>query len=156
MIERLNAQIAEKDTEISELKNHLEKLNIELTEVTMNYEAAKEMLEDKTTQLHKAYYAFGTSKELINQGVLTREGGFIGIGKAQKLKDNFNKSYFTEVDASELTQIPLSCKKAKLITSHASSSYKFEGEKNKVEKLSIISQEQFWSASKYLVIVVEQ
>lgn len=156
MIERLNNQIAEKDIEISELKSQLEKLNVELTEVAMNYEAAQQMLEETTDKLHKAYYAFGTSKELITQGVLTKEGGFIGIGKAEKLKDDFNKSYFTEIDGSETASIPLSCRKAKLITSHPSGSYKFEGPEGKIEKLLITNQEEFWSTSKYLVIVVEQ
>jgi uncharacterized coiled-coil protein SlyX len=155
MIERLNNQIAEKDVEISELKSQLEKLNVELTEVVMNYEAAQQMLEETTDKLHKAFYAFGTSKELITQGVLTKEGGFIGIGKAEKLKDDFNKNYFTEVDASETSSIPLSCKKAKLITTHPPGSYKFEGPEGKVEKLLITNADEFWSASKYLVIVVE-
>ncbi|MBI4931434.1 MAG: hypothetical protein HY841_11765 [Bacteroidetes bacterium] len=155
MIERLNNQIAEKDVEISELKSQLEKLNIELSEVAMNYEAAQQMLEEKTDKLNKAFYAFGTSKELIKQGVLTKEGGFIGIGKAEKLKDDFNKSYFTQIDATETTSIPLACKKAKLITNHPSGSYKFDGQDGKVEKLIITSSEEFWSASKYLVIVVE-
>ena len=156
MIERLNQQIAEKDVEISELKSQLEKLNIELTEVSMNYEAAQQMLEEKTDKLNKAFYAFGTSKELIAQGVLTKEGGFIGIGKAEKLKEDFNKSYFTQIDATETSSIPLACKKAKLITTHPSGSYKFDGEQGeKIEKLIIINSEEFWSASKYLVIVVE-
>ena len=155
MIERLNGQIAEKDTEISELKSQLEKLNIEFSEVTMNYEAAQQMLEEKTVKLHKAYYAFGTSKELIAQGVLTKEGGFIGIGRAEKLKTDFNKSYFTQIDASETTSIPLACKKAKLITNHPSESFKFEGPEGKIEKLVIINSEDFWSASKYLVVVIE-
>ena len=156
MIERLNGQIAEKDVEISELKSQLEKLNIELSEVAMNYEAAQQMLEETTVKVNKAFYAFGTSKELIAQGVLTKEGGFIGIGKAEKLKDDFNKSYFTQIDATETTSIPLSCKKAKLITNHPSGSYKFEGEQGtKIEKLSITNAEDFWSASKYLVVVVE-
>lgn len=155
MIERLNNQIAEKDVEISELKNQLEKLNIELSEVALNYEAAQEMLEEKTEKLNKAFYAFGTSKELIKQGVLTKEGGFIGIGKAEKLKDDFNKSYFTQIDATETTSIPLACKKAKLVTTHPTGSYKIEGPEGKVEKLTISNSEEFWSASKYLVVVVE-
>lgn len=156
MIERLNGQITEKDAEISELKGQLEKLNIELSEVAMNYEAAQQMLEETTVKVNKAFYAFGTSKELIAQGVLTKEGGFIGIGKAEKLKDDFNKSYFTQIDATETSSVPLSCKKAKLITNHPSGSYKFEGEQGtKIEKLSITNAEEFWSASKYLVIVVE-
>src|SRR3990172_1702572 len=155
MIERLNNQIAEKDVEISELKNQLEKLNIELSEVALNYEAAQEMLEEKTDKLNKAFYAFGTSKELIKQGILTKEGGFIGMGKAQKLKNDFNKSYFTQIDATETTSIALACKKAKLVTSHPTGSYKIEGPEGKVERLSITNSDEFWSASKYLVIVVE-
>ncbi|MEK6615569.1 MAG: hypothetical protein AABZ32_05595 [Bacteroidota bacterium] len=155
MIERLNNQIAEKDVAISELKNQLEKLNIELSEVALNYEAAQEMLEEKTDKINKAFYAFGTSKELRGQGVLTKEGGFIGMGKAEKLKDDFNKSYFTQIDASETFSIPLACKKAKLITNHPSGSYKFEGSEEKVEKLTITNSDEFWSASKYLVIVIE-
>ncbi len=156
MIERLNVQIAEKDADIAELKTQLEKMNIELSEVSMNYEAAQQILEEKTAKLNKAFYAFGTSKELIAQGVLTKEGGFIGLGKAKKLKDNFNKSYFTQIDASETTSISLVCKKAKLITNHAEGSYKFDGTDGKIEKLVITNSEEFWGVSKYLVIVVEQ
>lgn len=155
MIERLNVQIAEKDGEISELKNQLEKMNIELSEISLNYEAAQEMLEEKSTKLNEGFYAFGTSKELINQGVLTKEGGFIGMGKAEKLKADFNKNYFTKVDVSETTSISLACKKAKLVTIHPTESFKFEGPEGKIEKLVISNPEEFWSASKYLVIVVE-
>lgn len=155
MIERLNNQITEKDAEISELKTQLEKMNIELSEITLNYEAAQEMLQETTTKLNKGYYAFGTSKELIKQGVLTKEGGFIGMGKAEKLKADFNKNYFTEMDVTETSSIPLACKKAKLITIHPSESYTFDGPEGKIERLTIIHPDEFWSASKYLVIVVE-
>ena len=155
MVTRLNSQIADKDVEISQLKTQLEKLNIEFSEVTMNYEAAQQMLEEKTGKLNKGFYAFGTSKELINQGVLTKEGGFIGIGRAEKLKTDFNKNYFTQIDVTETSFIPLACKKAKLITEHPTGSYKFDGAEGKIEKLLITNPEDFWSASKYLVIVVE-
>jgi Txe/YoeB family toxin of Txe-Axe toxin-antitoxin module len=137
------------------LKTQLEKLNVELSEVSMNYVAAQQLLEDKTGKLNTAYYAFGTSKELVKQGVLTKEGGFIGIGKAEKLKDDFNKSYFTKIDISETPSIALACKKAKLITIHPTGSYKFEGPDGKIEKLIITNPEEFWSASKYLVVEVE-
>lgn len=155
MIEHLNGVIAEKDAELAELKSQLEKLNIELSEVALNYEAAKEMLEEKSGKLNTAYYAFGTSKELLKQGVLTKEGGFIGIGKAEKLKSDFNKSYFTQIDITETTSIPLACKKARLITNHPGGYYKLEGKEGAVEKLVITNPEEFWSASKYLVVVVE-
>lgn len=155
MIERLNTQITEKDVEISELKTQLEKMNIEFSEVTLNYEAAQEMLNEKTGKLNEGFYAFGTSKELMKQGVLTKEGGFIGMGKAEKLKSDFNKNYFTPIDVTETSSIALACKKAKLLTVHPTESYKFEGPEGKIEKLVITNPGEFWSASKYLVIVVD-
>lgn len=154
MIERLNTQIAEKDVEIAELKRELEKMDIELSEVTLNYEASQLMLEGATEKLQKAWYAFGTSKELIQQGVLTKEGGFIGIGKAEKLKDDFNKGYFTQINITETTSITLASKEAKIVTSHPAGSFKIEGSDGKAEKLVITNPEEFWSVSKYLVIVV--
>jgi hypothetical protein len=105
--------------------------------------------------LNTAYYAFGTSKELIKNNVLTKEGGFIGMGKTAKMKEDFNKAYFTKVDASTTNEIVLGAKKAKLITTHPSGSYKIEGADGKAEKLVILNSDDFWSASKYLVIVVE-
>ena len=154
MIEHLNTQLLEKDGEIADLKSQLEKLNIELTDLTINYNSKVEESAGKTEQLNTAYYAFGTSKELIKQGVLTKEGGFIGIGKATKLKDDFNKNYFTKIDITKNVSIPLACKKAKLVTAHSSGSYKLEGE-GKVDKIIITNPEEFWATSKYLVIVVE-
>jgi hypothetical protein len=104
--------------------------------------------------MNSVYYAFGTSKELKEKNVITKEGGFIGMGKSTKLKDDFNKEYFTKVNASQTTSIDIRAKKAKIITSHPSSSYKLIGEKS-VEKIEITNTEDFWSNSKYLVIITE-
>ncbi len=156
MVERLEAQLAEKDTEIAGLKDQLERMNVELSTLTMNYQGLEETSNQKTEKLNTAYYAFGSSKELIKQGVLTKEGGFIGIGKAQKLREDFNKNYFTKVDITKDTEIALGgAKKPKLVTSHPKSSYRFEGPENKVEKLVITNAEEFWGTSKYLVIIVD-
>ncbi len=155
MIERITSQLGDKEAEVGDLKAQLEKMNLEVQNLTMNIEEEKQESQAKTEKLNTAFYAFGTSKELIKQGVLTKEGGFIGIGKAEKLKNDFNKSYFTKIDLTQTTSIPLGTKKAKLITSHPSSAYKLEGSKDKVEKISITNPEEFWSSSKYLVIVVD-
>jgi SMC interacting uncharacterized protein involved in chromosome segregation len=155
-IARLTTEIEEKDAQINDLKNQLEKLNVEMTNLNLNYQEEVQASEVKTEKLNTAYYAFGTSKELIKNNVLTKEGGFIGIGKSQKMKEDFNKDYFTKIDISSVNVIPLGAKKAKLITTHPASSYKIEGADGKAEKLVITNAEDFWSASKYLVIVIEQ
>ena len=154
-ITRLTADIEAKDAQIGDLKTQLEQLNVAMTNLNVNYQEATQESEVKTKKLNTAFYAFGTSKELIKNGVLTKEGGFIGIGKIQKMKEDFNKSYFTQVDISTTNTIVLAAKKAKLITTHPSGSYKIEGADGKAEKLTIIDAENFWSTSKYLVIVVE-
>lgn len=154
-ISRLTAEIESKDVQISDLKTQLEQLNVEMTNLNINYQEATQESEMKTEKLNTAFYAFGTSKELIKNGVLTKEGGFIGMGKIQKMKADFNKTYFTKVDITSTNTIALAAKKAKLITTHPSGSYKMEGTEGKVEKLTILNAEEFWSASKYLVIIVE-
>ncbi|MGZ4034376.1 MAG: coiled-coil domain-containing protein [Bacteroidia bacterium] len=154
-ITRLTAEIEEKDGQINDLKGQLEKMNVEMTNLNLNYTEATQESAVKTEKLNTAYYAFGTSKELIKNNVLTKEGGFIGMGKTAKMKDDFNKAYFTKVDISTTTEIILGAKKAKLITTHPAGSYKIEGADGKAEKLVILNADDFWSASKYLVIVVE-
>lgn len=154
-IENLNMQIAQKDAEIAELKDKLEKMNLELADLNTQYEVAMEESDQKTAKLNTAYYAFGTRKELTKQGVLTKEGGFIGLGKTAQLGKDFNKNYFTKVDIRETSSIPLAAKRAKVVTNHPSSSYRIDGTKDKVEKLTILNAEEFWASSKYLVIVVE-
>lgn len=154
MIETLQAQIDAKDGEIATLKSQLEAKNIELSNIQMNLETVEAESEAKTVKMNTVYYAIGTKKELIEKNVITKEGGFIGIGKSTKVKDDFNKEYFTKVDASQTNSISIGAKKAKVLSNHPSSSYKLIGE-GKVEKIEILNTEDFWSNSKYLVIVVE-
>jgi hypothetical protein len=154
MITFLTTQVEEKDLEIVDLKNQLERLNIEVTEITAKYEEKAEESNQKTDQLNTAYYAVGTAKELKEKGVLTKEGGFIGLGKTKKLAGDFNKNYFTKIDITQTKSINLNAKKAKLITTHPSTSYKIEGIKT-ADKLIITNSQEFWGASKYMVIVLE-
>lgn len=154
MIENLQNSLNMKDEEINELKNKIESLNIELSNLNTEYKDLQGENEVKTAALKAAYYAFGTSKELKEKNIITKEGGFIGLGKSTKVKDDFNKEYFTKVDMDQTTSINIGAKKAKIITTHPSGSYKLIGEKT-VERIEITKPEEFWSVSKYLVIIIE-
>lgn len=154
MIENLQNSINMKDEEITDLKNKIESLHIELSTLNTDYKEIQDESDAKTVVIKTAYYAFGTSKELKEKNIITKEGGFIGIGKTHKVKDDFNKEYFTKVNIDETTTINIGAKKAKIITTHPSGSYKLIGEKT-VEKIEIINAEEFWSVSKYLVIIIE-
>jgi len=154
MIATLEAQLNEKDVQINDLKNKIEQLNIELSNITVNYENLETENQVKTEKLNLAYYVIGTGKELKQKGITEKEGGFIGLGKITELKKDFNKDYFTKVDITQTTTIPIGAKKIKILSAHPSSSYKLIGQKP-VEKLEITNTDDFWSVSKYLVIVIE-
>ncbi|MBS1634607.1 MAG: hypothetical protein JST26_01710 [Bacteroidetes bacterium] len=154
MIATLQAQLESKDGEIATLKAELEAKNIDMSNLQANYEEVTAESSAKTEKLNTAYYAIGTAKELKEKGVTTKEGGFIGLGKSTTLKADFNKDYFTKVDVSTTTSITIGAKKAKLLSTHPSSSYKLVGDKT-VERIEITNPDDFWSASKYLVIVTE-
>jgi hypothetical protein len=116
--------------------------------------AKSQTISEQTEALNTAYYVIGTKKELREQNIITMEGGFVGIGRNKKVKEDFNQEYFTRVDITKLKSIPVLRKKADIITTHPSQSYKIFGEKA-VDSIVISNQKEFWSASKYLVIVID-
>ena len=154
MIENMQATLNLKDSEIEELKTKIEGLNVELSNLTTNYKAVENESNQKTEIINTAFYAIGTSKELKEKNVITKEGGIIGLGKTTKLSSDFNKEYFTKINIEKTTSINLGAKKIKMLTTHPSNSYKLIGEKP-IEKLEITNTKEFWSASKYLVIILD-
>jgi DNA repair exonuclease SbcCD ATPase subunit len=155
MVENLANRIQEKDAEIGELQTQLAEANKQLKVLFEEYNNRLEEIGDQEDKLNTAYYCYGSSKELQEQGIVTKKGGFIGIGKTSKLSEDFNKEYFTQVDISMTNEIELMSKSAKIITNHPTESYSLEGADDTAEKLIILDAESFWSSSKYLVIIVE-
>lgn len=161
MIDRMTRQIEDKDVEIAQLREQLGKMNIQIEIMSGDIEnlsaegiAKSKTISEQTEELNTAYYVIGTKRELLDQNIITREGGFAGIGRNKKLKEDFNADYFTRVDITKIKSIPVLRKKADIITTHPSQSYKIFGEKT-VDSIVITNQKQFWSASKYLVIVID-
>jgi len=162
LIHMLNQQISDKNSEIQILNSELKNLNIEikdlsdaLIEVEDRNENQTLIIEAQNNELTKVFYVVGTAKALMENNVITKEGGFIGIGRNSKLDESFNKDYFTEINSDTFTKISIFSKSAKLITNHPKGSYEFEGTKNKVDNLIIKNTNAFWSVSKYLVIEVK-
>ncbi len=161
VIRNLSAQAEEREVKILGMKGELTDMGVAFDELMAAYENniaviadKNELIETQDELLHRAYYAFGTKSELKDNNVITAEGGVIGIGKTKKLKDDFNKDYFTEVNTKELTEIPMGVKKAEIVTTHPAGSYELVGDGN-VEKIKILNADKFWSVSKYLVVVTK-
>jgi hypothetical protein len=167
MIELQTKQMAEKDAELVRLNTELANLNVnvkglnqKIETITAESEATiKEKnaaIDAQTIAMNTAFYAFGTKKELDEKNVIEKEGGVLGMGKTVKMKKDFNRDYFKQIDIREFATIALNTKKAKLVSFHPEGSYHFlMTAKKTVESLIIDKPEEFWKASKYLLIVVE-
>ena len=161
-VEKLEKMILQKDEEIRSLYQHIANLNIEIEGIndmldSLNIESENKgiIIDLKDDELNTAFYVYGTKKELAEHKVISKEGGFVGIGKTVKLQSDFNKDYFTQINIREVTKIELFTQKAKLVTSHPSGSYKFEMNGETFASIIITDSKAFWEASKYLVIVVD-
>lgn len=161
MVERLTKQLEEKEIEIMVLKDELAKLNFQVDVLTAkvdDLEEEKRLREQhiakKTNELNTAYYAIGSRKELMENDIVSREGGFLGIGRTSVLQPDFDDSYFTKIDIRDAREILIIGDKPKIITSHPSNSYSIneDGDNYYIEINDI---NKFWSASRYLVVVID-
>lgn len=151
-IVELERSMGEKDVEITALKEQLSSTNASLASMITMYQDKEQLAESQKGELNTAYYAIGSQKELRDNGILTKEGGFIGLGKVAKLNTTgMSMDYFKKVDITQVNSIPVGTKKAKLITSHPEGSYKLVGD-GRVESITITDATKFWSVSKYLVV----
>jgi len=162
MVKNLSLQIEQKNAEIDALRNELAVKNVLIDSLFTGLTAQRQenirkdsIIDETVSELNKAFYTIGTKKELTESGVLTKKGGFIGLGSTRQLDAEFDKSHFTEIDIRETKTIPLMVKKATLITTHPASAYKITGTET-AESITIEKPKEFWGVSKYLVIVVEQ
>lgn len=169
MISELNEQIASKENELMALKTELEKSNYQIASLTTELgtvSAANERLQEEnmqkgeviskqTTDLNTAYYIIGTDKDLKAKNIITKEGGFIGIGKTNNLSSDFDASAFTKIDIRNFKELKIDNKNAKVVTTHPTNSYELIENGKKVDALMINNPEEFWKSSKYLVVIVD-
>ncbi len=164
MISNLNEQLASKDAELDQMNQKLIALNTQVEELKTSMDTLRNdgetkstLIKAQTASLNQAFYTTGSKKELESKQVISREGGFLGLGKEAILKSDFNASAFTTVDITQLAKIEVNGKDAKIVTTHPTGSYKLERNENKeVKDIVITDPERFWSASKYLVVMVDK
>ncbi len=144
-IVQLNQKLKKMDIEVVSLHEELEEVNTLLVE-------KDEIIKEQAEAGNTGYYVVGTAAELKKNKVISKQGGFIGIGRQSKVEGDFNKDLFTKVNILELEQIPVFAKKIKLLSTHPKGSYKLVKGKSKVDYLVILDKKAFWSVSKYVVI----
>lgn len=145
-LRQLQAELEQKDIHIAELDQTVQSLNTNVSDLKAESNSKSQTISSQDQQLNTAYYVFGTKKELEKQNI---------YHKGKVLQSTFNKNYFTKIDIRVDKEIKLYSKSATILTAHPTSSYTLTQDANKQYILKITNPEQFWGASKYLVVVVK-
>jgi len=144
----LKANLVEKDFQIEQLNTRMFALQDTIVHKT-------ETINNQTDKLNQAYLATGTYKDLREKGLVSKEGGFLGIGRKESLKEDFPDSLFDMIDITRMRTIPVNSKKAKLITEHPTDSYQLiRKNENTIAYIEIKNPSEFWKISKYAVVQV--
>jgi hypothetical protein len=158
-IQQMRAEIEQRDYKISEMGNQLVALQTDIAAKEDSLVSKSQVIADKSqtivereNEINKAYVAVGTHDQLLKNGVLTKEGGFLGIGKSLVINDNLNQDYFTKLDIRNTNQFPINSKKVKLISEHPANSYTLVEQNDKIAYLEIENPDEFWKLTKYVIV----
>ena len=160
----LEAAMKQSEIDISDLKTALteknfkiEQLNGRVTDMQVAIEQKDQTISTQTAEMNKAFITAGTFKSLKAKGLVSKEGGFMGLGKNKSLQENFPDSLFSQIDITVTKTIPVNSKSAKLLTEHPTGSYEMVHEdKDKIAYIEIVDPNQFWKISKYAVVEVSR
>ena len=151
-IETLQTELASKNIRIAELDDAVAGLTQNVADLIAENKVKSATVASQDKALNTAWFVFGTKSELKNQKII--ESKF--LQKTKVLSDaDFNKDYFTKIDIRTDKEIKLYSKDADLLTTHPAGSYVLEKNAEGLLTLKITHPAQFWSVSRYLVILVK-
>jgi chaperonin cofactor prefoldin len=161
-ITELQGVVESQKATIATLNEQVTALTGQVTTLTEEKRVLTDTVSTMTERENEIYYVVGSKKELMDRGVITQEGGtrflvFTRTGETLNPARVLDPQQFTRADRRTLTEIalPKPDKQYRIVSRHdlayaeadAMEAGKFKG------TLRITSPQQFWSASKYLIIV---
>ncbi len=153
-LEEMEKQLAQLKEDLVNKDFSIAELNKQLEQYQFNNQLLTDMVNKYDYKLNKVYYTYGTPKELKEDGVIDKKGGVLWFGETKTINEDVAEENFIEIDKRETTVFPLFMKKAKLISEHPDSSYKFNMEDGMIASLEVTDPDEFWKVSKYMVIEV--
>ena len=161
-ITRLEERSAAQEAQISELLAELENnkvvikgLNKNVSDLTASNQEKDAYIAQQIAAANRAYFIVGTYNELKEAGIVSKSGGFIGIGRKQGTVADMNTELFNEIDRTTVTTIAVNKRGAQIISQHPVDSYELvadETDPKTVAYLRILNPTQFWKYTDYLVI----
>ncbi|XOV93840.1 MAG: hypothetical protein ACFHWX_03825 [Bacteroidota bacterium] len=136
----------------SEVKNLITRVNL-MDETIQNQ---NEIISSNDKSLHQAFYVVNTEKNLLNEGLIIKEGGFLGIGKTTEIQENISPEKFEKIDIRQTSRFYVNSNKVNLVTEHPKGSYEVVTDENEVvQYIDVTNPDEFWKISKYLVISIK-
>jgi hypothetical protein len=152
-------QQAETEAIIADQRNQIASLSGRIDTLSLEKGWLIDTVAHLTQYKNRVYYAVGTKDELIKNGVVIKEGSkflFFGGTRLEPARRP-NLDAFTMIDKTQTLSIPLprNDKKYKIVSRQSPDFLTGDvTEKGEVKGVvEIASPEDFWSASKYLILV---
>lgn len=150
----LRTELKEKDVAISEMSANIETLEHKVYSQDLTINTQLDQIAKQETKMNTVYYAINTEKALVEEGLVSKEGGFLWFGKTNELDPNASQEKFIPMDIREVKVLPVNAEKVELITEHPSDSYEMVRDGDVVKFISIKDPKKFWGISRYLVLAV--
>jgi len=158
MMKGLKADLAEKEQmvarlggQVDSLQTHVADLNSSVEQAHTLIAAQSDTLEQRRHELGMVYYAAGTKTELMKGGLVVAHGGVLGLGKTLGASNTADLTSFREVDTDQETVIPLSGKKAQVLTSQPAKSYSIQSVNGRLE-LHILDAQAFRQVKRLVIV----
>jgi len=162
--EKNAAQVAklEEDAKlIADLGSTIERQRQEITTLGARIDSLGTEIKTVSAQHYKAYYVIGTEKELLAKGIVTREGGvnFLVTRRGRTLVParTLNPSVFTAIDQrdTKMISVPDSTRRYRIVSRQSldDAAVTWRDRTSFKGDLRITKPEEFWAASRYLIVV---
>jgi hypothetical protein len=152
-------QRSEQEAIIADQRNQIASLSGQVDELNVRTASLRDTVAHLTAYKNRVYYAIGTKDQLLRDGVVTKEGSKFLIFGGTRLEParKPNLDAFTMIDKTQTVSIPLPrTDKRYKIVSRQNPEF-LDGDvtgKGEIQGVvEIASPEEFWSASKYLILV---
>ncbi len=159
----LNARMATREREIVAFQEEITQLRAQNTQLAADKVVLNDTVKAMDVRENRVFYAVGPRRQLLNDGVVTEEGGSRGLlivklGKTLVPSRSLDEAKFTRADRREVITIPLprADRPYRIVSRHDVSLIEVaKREKDgsfRGESIRITDPAKFWAASRYLII----
>jgi len=155
IVENQKAEIASLTAQVATLTGENVTLKGEKAQLTTEKETLTQEKAALTTERNTVYYVIGTKDELRKKGIIVKKGGILGIAATDIPATTLNPADFTAVDKTKTSSIelPKADKSYRIVSRQDLTATAQPAKGGYKGTIAITNAEQFWAASKFLIVV---